>query len=203
MVVRPKSILLGALLSLTLSAQAARHTQASLVFSAETARPGETILAGVRLRMEPKWHTYWKNSGASGAPTTIEWDLPKGITAEPIQWPVPEKLPDGELTTYIYKDEVVLLVPLKLATDLQAGSLELKAKVDWLECEVLCQKGSANVKASLNVGAESKPSAEAPQFVNWQKKLPLDSSQINARASWEKVVTNNLGLSQAKTRSGN
>jgi ornithine carbamoyltransferase len=26
--------------------------------------------------MEPAWHTYWENSGDSGLPTHIDWNLP-------------------------------------------------------------------------------------------------------------------------------
>ena len=55
----------------------AAHTQARLVLAAETARPGDTVLAGVQLRMDPRWHTYWRNPGASGMPTKIEWQLPE------------------------------------------------------------------------------------------------------------------------------
>src|ERR1041385_7091729 len=91
------------------------HTQASLVLDAATARPGDTVLAGVQMRMDPKWHTYWTNSGDSGQATGIEWKLPSGITAGEIQWPVPEKLPPDDLTTYVYENEVMLIVPLKLA----------------------------------------------------------------------------------------
>ena len=70
-----------------LSAHAA-HTQARLFLAAETARPGDTVLAGVQLRMDPRWHTYWRNPGASGMATEIEWQLPAGVTAGAIQWPV-------------------------------------------------------------------------------------------------------------------
>src|SRR5678815_4326049 len=61
-------ILAGLLLAMglaPLSAHAA-HTQARLVLSAEMARPGDTVLAGVHLKMDPGWHTYWRNSGQSG-----------------------------------------------------------------------------------------------------------------------------------------
>ena len=84
------TILFGAV---GLSAQAA-HTQARLVLAADVARPSETVLAGIHLHMEKGWHTYWRNSGGSGMPTTIDWKLPKGVTAGSIFWPVPEKLPD-------------------------------------------------------------------------------------------------------------
>src|SRR5882672_5245793 len=61
------------------SVQAA-HTQARLVLAAESARPGDTVLAGIHLHMEPRWHTYWKNPGASGLAPTNEWQLPSGVT---------------------------------------------------------------------------------------------------------------------------
>ena len=170
-----------------LSAQAA-HTEARLLLAAETARPGETVLAGVHLRMDPRWHIYWRNPGASGMATTIEWQLPAGVTAGPIQWPVPEKLPDEDLTTYIYTNEVVLLVPLKLAADLRPGPLDLKASVSWLECDVQCVPGSADVQATLNVGNEPKPSKDADLLLAWQAKLPKSGDGLSARAWWENTA---------------
>src|SRR5262245_28250882 len=118
------------------SVHAAPTTQVRLLLSAETAKPGEEVMAGVELRMEAGWHTYWRNGGDSGSPTEIKWQLPKGISNSAIRWPIPEKLEeklDNEsIVTYIYTDTVVLLVPLKLANDLATGTLELNADVSWL-----------------------------------------------------------------------
>src|SRR2546426_5455464 len=111
-----------------LSVQAA-HTQARLVVAAATAQPGDTVLAGVHLHMEKGWHTYWRNSGQSGLPSNIDWKLPKGVTARSILWPVPEKLPDKEATTYIYENDVILLVPLTIASEVPPGPLQLEAAV--------------------------------------------------------------------------
>src|SRR5262245_8903178 len=71
---------------------AAPTTQARLLLAAEMAKPGDEILAGVELRMEPGWHTYWRNGGDSGAPTEIKWRLPEGLSVGDILWPAPEKL---------------------------------------------------------------------------------------------------------------
>jgi thiol:disulfide interchange protein DsbD len=172
----------------------AAHTQARLVLSAETARPGDTVLAGVQLQMDPRWHTYWRNPGASGMPTKIEWQLPRGVTAGAVRWPAPEKLPDEDLTTYIYTNEAVLLVPLQLAADLQPGSLELKASVSWLECDVQCIPGDASVQAMLSIGTETKPSKDAALLQAWQTKLPKSNDGLSARAWWDT-------LAAGKTRS--
>ena len=169
----------------------AAHTQARLVLALETARPGDTVLVGVQFRMDPRWHTYWRNPGASGMATKIEWELPAGVTAGPIQWPVPEKLPDEDLTTYIYKDEVVLLVPLKLAADLRPGTLDLKASVSWLECDVQCVPGQADVRAALQIGTEAKPSKDAALIQTWQARLPKSGDALSAHAWWETLAAGN------------
>ena len=163
----------------------AAHTHAQLWLSADTARPGDTIWAGVELKMDPEWHTYWKNPGEAGMATKIQWQLPPGVTAGGIQWPLPEKLPPVEVTTYGYNHEVVLLVRLKLAADLKSGPLDLKAKVSWLECKEECIPGSATVEAKLNIGSETKISAVTKTIDLWKSKTPQPGDVLQAHAWWE------------------
>ena len=94
----------------TFASATAAHTHIQLLLSADPAQPGDTIWAGMDLKMDEGWHTYWKNSGAAGLPTKITWHLPPGVTAGEIQWPLPEKIPPVEVTTYGYENEAVLLV---------------------------------------------------------------------------------------------
>ncbi|HEX5398436.1 MAG TPA: protein-disulfide reductase DsbD domain-containing protein, partial [Verrucomicrobiae bacterium] len=165
---------------------AAHHTQAKLILSADTAKPGATIWAGVDLKMEPGWHTYWKNPGAAGMATKIEWQLPPGITAGDIEWPLPDKFPPVEVTTYGYEKEVVLLVPLTLASNLPDGPLDLKANVSWLECKDVCIPADQNVDATLNIGSETKPSADSAAIEVWRQKIPQLAEDWTLHAWWEK-----------------
>jgi thiol:disulfide interchange protein DsbD len=182
-------LLTAILLGLTsLRAQAA-HTHARLFLSAEAAKPGDTVMAAIQLRMDSGWHTYWKNAGDSGMPTTIDWELPAGITPGEIQWPIPEKLSEANLTTYIFKTEVMLLVPLKVGADLSAGNIEVKAKVSWLECDIQCVPGKADVRSSLAIGTQTKASSDASVLEAWQKRNPQEATDLAARAFWEKGGT--------------
>jgi thiol:disulfide interchange protein DsbD len=152
-------------------------------------------MAGVHLHMDPGWHTYWRNPGQSGigVATTIAWQLPKGVTAGETQWPPPEKMPDPSFTTYIYENDVVLLVPLKLATDLPPGPVEIKAKVDWQECSAqTCVFGKATLNATLPIGNETKPSKDAELISTWQKKLPQNGDGLATHASWEKAAVGDM-----------
>ncbi len=188
------TLLIGALLCLGTSGVRGATTKARLVLAVESAKAGDTVMAGVHLQMAARWHTYWRNPGGPGMPTTIEWQLPAGITAGEIQWPTPEKFPADDLTQYIYGHDVVLLVPLRLGKDVKASALELKAKVSWLECiyegpDAKCVPGDASISGQLRIGSESKPSAEAALIESWQKKLPQSGKDLSVPAHWEKTIS--------------
>ncbi len=171
----------------------AHHTSVKLILSADTAKPGDTIWAGVDLKMEPGWHTYWKNSGDAGMPTKIQWQLPSGVTAGEIQWPLPEKLPPAEVTTYGYETETMLLVPLTIETNsnLPMGQVDVKANVSWLECKDVCIPANQEVDAKLNISSETKISANAATIVGWKNKVPTSfTNAFSVRAWWEKFSTN-------------
>jgi thiol:disulfide interchange protein DsbD len=185
--VRKSAGLLAILFCVALGAFPARAatTAVDLILSADTARPGDTVMAGVRLKMQPGWHTYWRNPGDAGIATTVAWTLPPGVTAGAIQWPVPEKIITQSLTSYAYNDEVTLLVPLKIAANAAPGPLELKAKVKWQECSELCVLGQQEVAASLAIGPETAPSLNASILEIASTKLSESDPNLVASAHWE------------------
>jgi thiol:disulfide interchange protein len=164
-----------------------RAVRAQLSLSHESARPGETVMAAIELRHNPGWHTYWKNAGDSGDATSVHWALTNGISAGEIQWPVPEKYIDPQvgLTTYVYHDRAVLLVPLAVSSNAPAGTYELAALVKWLECEKSCVPGSNTVTATLKIGSESKRSAQGELFAEAARKLPTASLPGSVSARWD------------------
>ncbi|WCJ59310.1 protein-disulfide reductase DsbD family protein [Fontisphaera persica] len=176
-------VILGCFLTLALAAgaHAAARTKAALWLEYEAARPGDTLWAGVQLRMPGKLHTYWQYGGDAGGPTEIQWQLPPFIKPGPIHWPVPEKHEDSGLFTYVYYQEAVLLVPLHIASNAPAGSVELRAKVSWLECELTCLPGAAEVSASLVIGPEPRPSPRASALTAARQQLPQTGAKVTAR----------------------
>jgi thiol:disulfide interchange protein/DsbC/DsbD-like thiol-disulfide interchange protein len=167
----------------------AAATKVELILSADAARPGDTVMAGIHLTMQSGWHTYWHNPGDAGIATSVKWTLPPGITAGPIQWPVPDKLLTPPLTSYVYSNEVTLLVPLKIAADAPPGSVELKAAVKWQECSELCVLGQQDVAASFTIGSDSMPSANTPLIQIAAAKLPATDSNLVVNAHWESEGT--------------
>jgi len=164
---------------------ASRHVQASLVAEHESIRPGEPFWVGLRLKMEPGWHTYWKNPGDSGLPTRIKWTLPEGFEAGPIDWPYPEPFSQGPVTSYGYEHEVLLPVPITAPASLRPGRpVTIAARVDWLECQEACLPGRADLSLTLPVtSGPPAPAAEAAAFADTRQRLPAATTEWTFEAA--------------------
>lgn len=164
---------------------AGQRVKASLILSHTAARPGDTITAALRLEHAPGWHTYWRNPGDAGLPTSVDWSLPEGLSLGDFEWPVPEKLLLIRIYSYAYEGETLLLMPLTIASDAPAGDVILRGKASWLQCsDELCQPAGGDVQASLTIGSEAIPSSHAPLIEQWKQRLPVKDAALNATAHW-------------------
>src|SRR5260370_3966704 len=122
------------------------HLEAELVPERTALTPGRPLTIALRLAMERGWHTYWQNPGESGLPTTLNWKLPDGLSAGPIQWPPPRALPVGPLTNYGYEGEVLLLTDVVAVPDFLSGrTVTLNGRADWLVCNEISLPQAADL----------------------------------------------------------
>ncbi len=136
----------------------AAHLTAELTSLSPSIAPGGTVTAGLVLTLEHNWHVYWVNAGDSGEPPHITWNLPHGITAGPLQFPTPSRLPLGPLMDFGYEDTAAFPVTLTAASTLKPGPVHLDAVVNWLVCREVCIPG----KAHLGLNLTADPHAASP-----------------------------------------
>src|SRR6516164_2636545 len=150
--------------------------------------PGKPFTVGLLLRMAPGWHTYWKFSGDAGLPTELKWKLPPGWKMGDIQWPIPLKTVDpGDIETYGYENEVLLMQEVTPPSKLDASSAKLSTEASWLVCEKICIPGGATLQLDLPLGSTSQP-ANTDIFARYRRLLPqnLPGPDV-ARADWSRV----------------
>jgi len=134
------------------------HVEAELVAGTTALVPGAATPVALRLKMAPGWHTYWRNPGDSGLPTTLAWKLPAGVAAEPLEWPAPHLLPVGPLVNFGYEGEVLLPTQLSAAPTFAAsGPVVLAARADWLVCKEICIPEGVDLALELPVGSAATP----------------------------------------------
>ncbi len=155
-----------------------------LVADTDAVVPGKSFTVGLLLRTAPNWHTYWKYSGDAGLPTEIAWHLPPGWKAGEIQWPIPLKTNDpGDIETYGYENEVMLMQEITPPASLANDSVKLSADANWLVCEKICIPGSASL--TLTLPGPTSHAANAELFDRYRKLLPQDWPAENT-AKWRR-----------------
>jgi thiol:disulfide interchange protein DsbD len=148
------------------------HVEAELVAEHTGWIAGATNWVALRLKPEAGWHTYWRNPGDSGLPTTLAWTLPENWKAGDIAWPYPSTHRVGELTNYGYDTQTLHLVPLEVPAG-TAGEQTVRALAKWLVCKDICIPGQAELALTLPVSeiATADP-VWAQRFADTRQLLP-------------------------------
>jgi DsbC/DsbD-like thiol-disulfide interchange protein len=162
------------------------HVAAELISATDAVVPGQPLTLGLKLTHEKDWHTYWLVPGDSGLPTRIEWSLPAGFEAGPIEWPHPKRMPTGPLVNFGYEGETLLLTTVRVPDNLPAGStVTLSGKAEWLECKDVCIPADADISITLPVRANAGPSKWAALFTQTRAKIPQLAGDISAQGTIE------------------
>lgn len=172
--------LAGASLSAQFQAQPAK-TEVELVAISSHAVPGETVQLAFRFRSEPKFHIYWKNPGDAGEAPKWTWTQSAGIVFSPtVGWPAPIRYDQDGIMNFVHEGETYLFVTGKVPAD-ATGKLQLKAKVEWLECDDKgCYPQEATVELTLPVGptATSTFSESAKASLN---RIPTQVIEVKGK----------------------
>ncbi len=169
------AVLAGLLASPTLAASVrSTAAEAELVSAHAAIVPGHTLDVGLRIKLDPGWHVYWKNAGDSGSPPALALTLPDGFRAGPLQFAVPSRIPVAHLVNYGFEGEVLFPVTIEVPAGLDMGrAITLRARADWLECKESCLPATANLSLTLPVAAsDSGSTLRTPLFEATRAKLP-------------------------------
>jgi thiol:disulfide interchange protein/DsbC/DsbD-like thiol-disulfide interchange protein len=128
----------------------------------EGVSPGKTLQLALQIEHQPHWHTYWKNPGDSGLPTSLAFTLPAGFAVGEIDWPTPKRLPIGPLLNYGFEGKLVLPVTVQVPAQFNAERLDVKLHAEWLVCKEVCIPESGDF--TLQVPARAATAGHAAAF---------------------------------------
>ena len=157
------------------------QVRATLVAHApEGVAAGKPLWLGLRIEHQPHWHTYWKNPGDSGLPTTLTWSLPASFAAGDIAWPTPKPLPVGPLMNFGYEGTLLLPVQVSVPAGFQGSSLPVRLEAQWLVCKDVCIPESGEF--ALDLPARAAIVEHAALFDAARAATPRTSPQVQAQA---------------------
>ena len=130
------------------------------------------LRAGLEIRLEPGWKTYWINPGPTGLSPKLDFSGSANLaSAEPL-WPAPMRFVDGVGDAVGYSGAVI--VPLRVIAHDAAKPVLLKAVVDYGVCEKICVPVHAELQIELD--RETQPDALAAlQIKGFEKRVPVQA----------------------------
>ncbi len=166
-------------------ADADPEVRASLVLAVARFEAGRPFEAGVRLDIPPGWYIYWRNPGDAGLPTHLDWDLPEGFRAGPMEWPVPKRLIHDDLASFGYEGTVVFPVRITPPSDWPpTRPARLRVRASWLQCREICVPGSATLERELPAGESPIEDSENVALLR-EARRRLSVPAPHVRASFE------------------
>jgi DsbC/DsbD-like thiol-disulfide interchange protein len=144
------------------------HAAARLIAGKATeAGPAKVLRAGIEIRLDPDWKTYWRYPGDSGVPPTIDFAGSKNVKSVTTLWPAPERFSDGAGGHSIgYVGDVVLPLDVTPADATKPSSLHVK--IGYAVCGTLC----VPAQADLNLTLSGKASGGEPALAAAKARVP-------------------------------
>ncbi len=126
-------------------------TNSKVRLVAGTADDGGRLLAGVELRMDEGWKTYWRNPGDSGVPPSFDWTGSKNLKSAEVLYPTPHRFDDAGGTAIGYGEDV--LFPVRLTPERDGEPIELKLAFSYGLCKDLCIPNEVSLSITLPADA--------------------------------------------------
>ena len=70
------------------------RSAARLIAASSPAKDG-TLHAGIEIRLDQGWKTYWRYPGDSGIPPQFDFSASENVKAVTVLWPAPQRFDDG------------------------------------------------------------------------------------------------------------
>jgi DsbC/DsbD-like thiol-disulfide interchange protein len=130
-------------------------------------------LAGVEIRMDANFKTYWRTPGDSGLPPVFDWSGSRNLRSADVAWPAPHRFDDSAGSSIGYKERIVL--PIRITPENPKEPVKLVLAMDYAVCEQVCIPARADLKLELPAtpmtSPQSRPIQEALATVPVKAKL--------------------------------
>ena len=117
-------------------------------------------LAGVEIKLDPGFKTYWRNPGESGLPPAFDWSKSINVETVEVLWPAPTRSVDASGISYGYHGGVVF--PVRLRPREPARPVTLALRIDYGVCKDICIPAHADLALTL----PQQPSASLRPLVD-------------------------------------
>ncbi len=127
---------------------------------------GAHLLAGIEVRLDPHFITYWRDPGDAGVPPSFDAAASANLKSVEVRYPAPERLDEAGAQAFGYSDDVVF--PLLVTPLDPAKPVTLAVEFDYAACYNICLPA----RAELTLTLDGRPSAEGDRVLDALAAVP-------------------------------
>jgi DsbC/DsbD-like thiol-disulfide interchange protein len=176
-------VLCGIALSPAVAADASAWSQDSksamrLIAGANKADDA-ALRAGIEMKLEQGWHTYWRYPGDSGLPPRFDFSGSENLKTANVRYPAPRLFSDGSGEAIGYSDSVIL--PIQIVPRQPGKPVILRLKLDYAVCEKLCMPVEARAELPIAAGVSANEVSLAAAEARVPKSVSAAALELSAR----------------------
>jgi DsbC/DsbD-like thiol-disulfide interchange protein len=137
------------------------------------------LRAGIEIKMQPGWKTYWRYPGDSGVPPHFDFSASENLKVARVLYPAPHLFTDETGHSLGYKNEAIF--PVEVVPRQPGKPVRLHLKMDYAVCEKLCVPAEGNAELTLTPGQSSHDKALASAEASVPKRVPAEQLGLTAR----------------------
>ena len=163
---------------------AARLVEAVAPSTADAAdgSPSAPFLAGIEVRLDPHFITYWRDPGDAGVPPSFYVAASTNLKSAEVRYPAPERLDEAGAEAYGYSHDVVF--PLQVTPFDPSKPVTLAVNFDYAVCSNICLPA----RAALSLTLDGRPSAEADRVLAALAAVPR-RARLGADGPLPRILT--------------
>jgi len=146
-----------------------------LIAASAATEGGDTALrAGIEIKLDKGWKTYWRYPGDSGIPPRFDFKRSQNVKTIAVRWPAPHRFSDEGGQSIGYKDHVIL--PLSVVPADPGKPVMLRLDLDYAICEKLCVPAEAKAELALTRNRTANEAALAAAEARVPKPAAVGAS---------------------------
>jgi len=137
------------------------------------------LRAGIEIKLQPGWKTYWRYPGDSGVPPQFDFSGSENLKTVKVLFPAPHLFTDETGQSLGYKDKVIL--PLAVSPQQPGKPVRLRLKADYAVCEKLCVPAEGRAELNLAAGDSAQNSVLTAAETRVPKQMTAAQAGLTAR----------------------
>lgn len=142
-----------------------------------------TLRAGIEIKLQPGWKTYWRYPGDSGVPPQFDFAGSENLAAAEVLYPAPHSFKDEAGTSIGYEGAVIF--PVRVTPRDASKPVKLNAKIDYAVCEKLCIPAEGKAQLLLERGGAANGALAAAE-ARVPKPVPANEIALKLKRTGEK-----------------